>query len=468
MMKKTIIFNLACMLIATSLILPISGHSTVEKSSQEHTSMGGYHYFNMTQIDGVGQAAWGITTADFNDDGLMDFAVISTKYLSIYYNIGNATFTHSITYRYMEYLDSVAAGDYNNDGAVDILIGYSESENFKKKYGVVGMLFNDGNNNFGNITFIVRRGSGNDFINDRINPKINSADYDQDGDLDFIFGDNSGKVELFLNDGTGSFSSGGIIHDWGKLSWGIASADFDGDGDTDFILSAEGRRAVLGGFIYLKLNRKAPLDLTPVFGKGHGKIIAYPSVSCGSLTSLDYENDGDMDFIAAEFGTLRLYISEQGRYFPCIIGSLPDSDDLHFGAIASADFNNDGYMDFIAGGTQGTIRLFINEKDTPFGTMITKPLPRHLVIFDTVMPFPTLKRTAVIGSVTVHAQSFGGVTKVDFYLNDKLKYTDTEPPFEWLWDEPSPKFDNTIRIVAWDDSGNSFQELMVFVLRIAP
>jgi hypothetical protein len=323
----------------------------------------------------------------------------------------------------------------------------------------VSILFNDGNNNFGNATLIIKQGSGKRDLYGRINPKISSGDFDLDGDIDFLLGDNSGKIELFDNDGSGKFTSTGIIHDWGHLSWGVTSADLDSDGDVDFLVSAEGTRPPYVGSIYLKLNRKMQNDLVPIFDKGRGELIASPDLLSGSLAPLDYENDGDMDFIAGVMTNLYLYIYDQGVYFPCSIGYLPDYEDLNQGAIASADFNNDGYVDFIAGGTQGVVRLFINNNDQPFGAMITKPQVRHFNIFDRAIPFPVLKRTVVVGKITIEAQPFGEVTKVDFYVNNKLEYSDTEPPYAWVWDEHSLR-QYTLKIIAWDDSGNSYWDIM--------
>ena len=64
------------------------------------------------------------------------------------------------------------------------------------------------------------------------------ADYDADCDLDMLVGDSSGKVELFVNDGVGGFSSEGCISDYNENSYGLASADFEGDGDIDVMIAA--------------------------------------------------------------------------------------------------------------------------------------------------------------------------------------------------------------------------------------
>ncbi len=476
MMKKAISILFVCMLMTVGMILPVSGTFFNQEASQttvhlkdrvrENTYAGDMNYFDMSEIVELGQAAWGVTTADFNNDGHMDFAVASAtspfshSTISIFYNDGTAGFTKQDVFTFTEYIDSLSSGDYNNDGAIDLLFGYSESIDGYAVNGSVNILFNDGNNNFGDVILIIKQGSGRREPFGRINPKICSGDYDLDGDIDFLLGDNSGKIELFYNDGSGKFTSAGIIHDWGRLSWGITSADFDGDGDVDFLVSTEGNRMPYSSYIYLKLNRKMPNDLTPVFNKGRGELIAYTNVLGGSLAPLDYDNDGDMDFIVGEGQSLYLYIYDHGVYFPCYIESLPDYEDLTMGAIASADFNNDGYVDFIAGGTQGTVHLFINKNNQPFGAIIKKPQEKHINIFDRAIPFPILKRTVAFGKITIEAEPFGNVTKVDFWVNGALKYSDTESPFAWVWDT-SALGEDTVQIIAWDGSGNSYRDIMI-------
>lgn len=465
-MKKTLVILIVFMLVMACFILPISEALFVERHTTPCTT-GGLTYFTMSEIAELGQAAWGVSTADFNNDGWMDFVVGSAtapfthSTISIFYNDGIGGFTQQDVFSFGAYFDSLTAGDFNNDGAIDLLFGFSESKPGESYayYGTVNILFNDGNNNFDTPVLVIKQGSGKRDPFGRINPKLSAGDYDLDGDLDFILGDNSGKIELFINDGSGIFTSAGIIHDWGRLSWGVTSADFDSDGDVDFLVSSDGRGRPYVSSVYLKLNRQTTHNLVPIFSKGPGELIASSGVLYGSLTSLDYENDGDMDFIAGEITGLYLYINDEGFYCPCPIINLPDYEDLHMGAVASADFNNDGHTDFVAGGTQGIVRLFTNNNDQPFGAMITKPRERHLTVSDKTLPFPVLKRTVATGKTTIEAHAFGEVTKVDFYVNEKLEFSDTEPPYTWVLDTHSLR-QITLKIVSWDAFGNSAWDIL--------
>ncbi|DAC71881.1 MAG TPA: hypothetical protein DSN98_08040 [Thermoplasmata archaeon] len=237
--------------------------------------------FNIKEIKDFPQTAWGLTSADFNKDGNMDFAAswadspFTHATISIFYNNGNAEFTqHDIFTFSSNYIRGLDSGDYDNDGDIDIMFSHDLIKWHRRipfnAIGEVSMLFNDGNNNFGNETIIIKRGlgfffGGNIILGywlpfrnligiDRICQKVTSADYDNDGDIELLVGDNSGKVEFYDNDGTGKFSTRGVVYDFGSFSWGLASADFDADGDIDVIVAASQRPDFIG-HIYLEYNQ---------------------------------------------------------------------------------------------------------------------------------------------------------------------------------------------------------------------
>ena len=217
------------------------------------------------------QTAWGLTSADFNNDGNMDFAVayadlpFTHAIISIFYNNGNGNFTEDTVYTFdYDYISNLNSGDFDNDGYIDLLYTYNNYVWYQGLpiyvNGTVNLLKNDGTNSFGSSIEVARLLGPNIPYDpeNRINPKLTMADYDEDGNLDFIVGDNSGTVELYDNDGSGNFSSAGIIHDYGDdnggdigLAWGVTSADFDGDGDIDLLVAARVRDS-FGHIYYLQ------------------------------------------------------------------------------------------------------------------------------------------------------------------------------------------------------------------------
>ncbi|UCF13282.1 MAG: VCBS repeat-containing protein [Thermoplasmatales archaeon] len=355
------------------------------------------HVFDVYDIKDFGQTSYGLTSADFNDDGDVDFAVsyATSPFLhakiSLLYNDGNLGFTQNedfvfaTSYSYIQDLDS---GDYNNDGDIDLLFTYSEwvwhGGLQVKINGVIDLLFNNGDNTFNNRTQIAWHGPGTPYDpENRINPQLASADFDIDGDIDFLVGDNSGKVEFYTNNGSGNFSSKGIIHDWGHVSWGLTADDFDGDSDIDFLVMADISDSMPGGYIYLKRNQFIESNFTTCFEPGPGEIIMTSS-HAGSLRSFDCDNDSDIDFIAGINDHVYLCVNRQSHFDPYSLGNLPPSeqgysDHLRLGGLSSSDYDNDGKIDFLTGGVQGVVRLYINnfKQIPPLRPSIRQPTEFH-------------------------------------------------------------------------------------------
>ncbi len=428
-------------------------------------------FFDIYEVTDFGQTAWGTTSADFNDDGDIDFAVSSAtapftqSTISIFYNEGDLVFTRDDVYIFdYSYISDLDSGDYDLDGNIDLMFTYSENKGSSggKTNGTVNLLLNDGANNFDNHIMIAKHVG-----NKRFNPHITSADFDMDGDLDFLVGDNSGNVEIYLNNGSGNFTSSGIIDDWGGLSWGLTSADFDGDGDIDFLVAAEDWDLHLS-FIYLKRNQLIESNYTIIFEPGLGELISeLPWMQrAASLISLDYNNDGAMDFIAGVGAEPYLYINRNGsfeQFFICMLPPSPEGyvEDLKEGGMTSADYDNDGYTDLVTGGDQGTVRLLINKHSL---AVITRPIDGLGIyyLFDKInyLPIP-FENVLITGKFTVVVKELVELEKVEFYVDRRLQETVTAPPynFSWTW-KPVLLFKirHTIKIVAYDSDGNHSSE----------
>lgn len=425
-------------------------------------------FFDVQEIIELGQTAWGLTSADFNGDGNIDVAVssatcpFSRAAISIFYNNGNGTFTRDdvFTFSY-SYINDLDSGDFDNDGDIDLMFTYSEYVWYQgwpvKVNGTVNLLFNDGNNQFSNLTMVAWHGPGIPFDpENRINPQLTSADYDRDGDIDFMVGDNSGKVEFYVNDGDGNFTSAGIIHDFGHASWGLTSTDYDRDGDIDFLVAAETEEGSNYGHVYVKENQ-VDSNVSTCFESGSGKIILDISNVPGSasLTSLDYNGDGHVDIIAGIFNQIYLVVNKHGIYDPFFICRLPDnpegySDNMNLGGLTSGDYNRDGHEDFIAGGVQGVVRQFIHNLTL---ATIDRPRERYWYLFDEEK-YPIFEEDGIlaIGKITVEVRVLEELEKIEFYVDDALKYSDDEAPYEWLWRQMSLG-KHTLKIVPYDTEG---------------
>jgi hypothetical protein len=107
------------------------------------------------------------------------------------------------------------------------------------------------------------------------------------------------------------------------------------------------------------------------------------------------------------------------------------------------------------------------EDTTPPTVEITRPKERYLYLFDReIMP---IGLTLIIGPIAISADAYdeeSGINKVEFYIDDELKYTDYEEPYEWLWDETA-FWDHRVKAIAYDNAGNSVSdEVDVFIFNI--
>lgn len=336
-------------------------------------------FFDFYCFEDLGQTISGIESKDFNNDKKMDFAAsyssspFNHSYISIFYNIGNLEFVRTDIFSFEKHINDINAGDYDNDGDIDFLFTYSESVNITinntifsvRTNGTIIFLENIGNNIFIQSRVVAKHYSKILDHYGRQNPRLASADLDNDGDLDFLVGDNSGMVEFYKNTGDGTFFSAGIIHDFGCLSWGITSSDYDNDGDIDVVVSAEveQKSSVLIGRLYL-IKNPGSFDYVNSSGiKVIENISKYSGVA--SIVIFDYDKDEQLELFVGIRDKIYLIKIVNNSYDKVSICTLNKSsegyiDDLKNAGISVADFNNDGYMDVVIGGLQGKIRILLN------------------------------------------------------------------------------------------------------------
>ncbi len=202
----------------------------------------------------TGVSTYGLAPSDFNGDGYLDFAVgwrsLSDNHghITVFYGRDDGGFEVEDIRDYCEEdeigrtritIEDLDAADFNNDGYPDI-IGVGDGWDIRNGSEIrvfpVFIIWNNATKGFVEddylITEFTREG-------DWINPHITVADFDRDGDIDFVVGANCGKIKLFKNKGDGSFQDIGVIaFDYGYASWGLDTGDFNGDGYPDLVVCA--------------------------------------------------------------------------------------------------------------------------------------------------------------------------------------------------------------------------------------
>jgi hypothetical protein len=298
----------------------------------------------VTYATGLGPLA--ITTGDFNGDGNLDLAVTDAncvptkgglicdaKLVSILLGNGDGSFQPHIDYATGTQPSSIAAGDFNGDGKLDLVVANAQD-------GTVSVLLGNGDGTFQTqVVYPIERGAYSVIV----------ADFNGDHKLDLAVGGGQ-VVSLLLGNGDGTFqkplsSPGGSP---------LAAADFNGDGKLDLYA---------GGDILL--------------GKGDGTFVlnaTYPGAPAAA--AVDLNGDGKPDLVLAQsslFSVAVLLGNGDGTFQPGVeYGAAPFSS-----ALVIADFNGDGKFDLALAepdcastscGTPGAVSILLGLGD---GTFVT-------------------------------------------------------------------------------------------------
>jgi enediyne biosynthesis protein E4 len=369
------------------LIKPGDAKSTIEFRDVVATSKIDFTLRNSIspQRYSIETMAGGVALFDYNNDGLLDIFFTNCAkipslektgpdfYNRLFHNNGDSTFTdvtEKAGLRGVGYTMGAAAGDYDNDGFVDL---YVAGVNANQLY------HNNGDGTFSDVTDKAGVGGQIPGFGKAWSVAAGWGDYNDDGHLDLLVinylnyniktavlchdrgypaycspNDFQGTPNiLYRNNGDGTFrdvSAESHISKYIGKGMGVAFADYDDDGFTDFFVSND----TFPNFL-LRNNRDGTFtDVALEAGvayTGDGKTVAGMGVDFRDL-----DNDGKPDiFHTAMFGdTFPLYRNLGGGEFEDRTGpSGLTALTSRFTAWGTGgfDFDNDGQKDlFIATG----------------------------------------------------------------------------------------------------------------------
>lgn len=302
-----------------------------------------------TQTIATINSSYNICVVDMNGDHKDDIVGVNANSMRVHYQgstPGNFTITdHNFTFTGATSAVllpnwSMAAGDYNDDGYNDLVLGNGS-----------GASIITSNNTGTNYTALV---PGQNIFSQR----TNFTDLNNDGNLDIFVCHDIAPSCYYLNNGNGNLTYYQSTVTPGSMSiatttgnYATLFTDFDNDGDSDvFVSKCSGPPCELyrydGNNTYTNISAFAGINVSPI--------------QTWSSAIADFDNDGDMDIIITASASLHKYFrnnldttnTTEEAFTNITTGSGWDTNlSTNIDNIAY-DFDNNGFVDVLGGGSK--------------------------------------------------------------------------------------------------------------------
>jgi hypothetical protein len=313
--------------------------------------------FQPAQNSATGTYPWSLAVGDYNADGKLDLATANGSSSDVSVLLGNAdgTFKAPTNINIGSDPQSVAVGDFNADGKLDL--------------GVTSNLYViDGYTGYYGYTFGHYEGSANVLLGNGDGtfaaPNSNTlggghtsaavADFNGDGKQDFATVNSDGNtVSVLPGTGTGTLGAS-VAFGVGNSPDSVAAGDVNADGKIDLVTA----------------NRYG-YDVSVLLGDGLGGFGAAQNYAVfvfsepKSVVLGDFNHDTKLDIATANFSgnNVSVLLGRGNGTFSAAVNSAAGP---RASAVAAGDFNGDGWLDAVtANYFEGNASVVLNDQSWP-------------------------------------------------------------------------------------------------------
>jgi hypothetical protein len=272
-----------------------------------------------------GESAASLAAGDFQGDGRLDLVMAiqrSSDSVALVQGNGNGTFAVAPSFPTAFLSFSLAAGDFSGNGRPDLVVSGS---------GSTAVLLNNGNGTF-HLGPTLLTGFGGTVV---------VADFNGDGRQDVAASTGSGTVDIFLGNGNGTFQAPRVFNLGNVFIQNMVAGNFLHGGLPDLAVMT------------VPNNGSQATSLTVLLNAGNGTFRRGQTVSVGSdaagLALADFNHDGTPDLVMTSFlpdGTrnVEVLLGDGNGTFRAPIITTPG---LSARFAAAGDFNGDGNPDLV-------------------------------------------------------------------------------------------------------------------------